>query len=120
VVSDLVEIARDMAAGQLSAKNVSGFLDSHELELCTHPQPVSWYLRLTVKDQRGIVARVAEVIANDDINIDSLEQEPHMPKDRLSFVITVEPVSEPVIRRAVAAINDFGFMVEPVLLLRIA
>jgi hypothetical protein len=28
-----------------------------------NPRPVSWYLLLTVKDQRGIVARVAEVIA---------------------------------------------------------
>jgi predicted amino acid-binding ACT domain protein len=76
-------------------------------------------LRLTVKDQRGIVARVAEVIAHHDINIDSLEQEPQKPKDRVSFVITVEPVSEPTIRRAVDAINSFDFMVEPVLLLRI-
>jgi homoserine dehydrogenase len=119
VVSDLIEIARDLAAGQMSAKKVSGFLDSHDLEICENPRPVSWYLRLTVKDQRGIVARVAEVIARQDINIDSLEQEPQMPKDRVSFVITVEPVSEPTIRRAVDAINAFEFMVEPVLLLRI-
>jgi predicted amino acid-binding ACT domain protein len=76
-------------------------------------------LRLTVKDQRGIVARVAEVIAHVDINIDSLEQEPHMPKDRLSFAITVEAVSEPTIQRAIATINAFDFMLEPVLLLRI-
>ena len=67
---------------------------------------------------RGIVARVAEVIAHHDINIDSLEQEPHLPKERLSFVITVEPVSEPIIQRAVEAINAFEFMLEPVLLLR--
>jgi len=119
VVSDLIEIARDLAAGQMSAKKVSGFLDSHDVEICENPRPVSWYLRLTVKDQRGIVARVAEVIARQDINIDSLEQEPQMPKDRVSFVITVEPVSEPTIRRAVDAINAFEFMVEPVLLLRI-
>jgi homoserine dehydrogenase len=119
VVSDLIEISRDFAAGQLSAKNISGFLSSRELILCDHPRPASWYLRLTVKDQRGIVARVAEVIAHEAINIDSLEQEPHLPKDRVSFVITVEPVSEPVIRRAVEAINQFDFMVEPVLLLRI-
>jgi predicted amino acid-binding ACT domain protein len=111
--------ARDLAAGQMSAKNVSGFLDSHDLQICANPRPVSWYLRLTVKDQRGIVARVAEVIAGHDINIDSLEQEPHMPKDRVSFVITVEPVSEPTIRAAVDAINAFEFMVEPVLLLRV-
>ena len=119
VVSDLIEIACDLAADRLRAKQVSGFLDSEELTICEKPQPASWYMRLTVKDQRGIVARVAETIAQEDINIDSLEQEPHMPKDRLSFVITVEPVSEPTIRRAVEAINSFPFMVEPVLLLRI-
>jgi predicted amino acid-binding ACT domain protein len=49
-----------------------------------------------VKDQRGIVARVADVIARHDINISTLEQEPHPPKHRVSFVITVEPVSEPL------------------------
>jgi homoserine dehydrogenase len=119
VVSDLIEIARDFAAGQMNAKNVSGFLSSREMPLCESPRPASWYLRLTVKDQRGIVARVAEVIARESINIDSLEQEPHLPKDRVSFVITVEPVSEPVIRRAIDTINAFDFMVEPVLLLRI-
>jgi homoserine dehydrogenase len=119
VVSDLIEIARDLAARRTSSKKVSGFLDAHELAISQNPRPVSWYLRLTVKDQRGIVARVAEIIARHDINIDSLEQEPHMPKDRVSFVITVEPVSEPVIRSAVDVINAFEFMVEPVLLLRI-
>jgi homoserine dehydrogenase len=119
VVSDLIEIARDLAAGQIRAKKVSGFLDSHDLAISENPRPASWYLRLTVKDQRGIVARVADVIARHDINIDSLEQEPHLPKDRVSFVITVEPISEPTIRRAVDAINSFEFMVEPVLLLRI-
>src|SRR5215813_8532804 len=118
VVSDLVEIARDLATGHLSAKRVPGFLDSHDLEICEKPRPVAWYLRLTVKDQRGIVARVAEVIAENDINIESLEQEPHLPKNRLSFVITVQPVSEPTIRRAIETINTFEFMVEPVLLLR--
>ena len=119
VVSDLIEIARDLAAGQISAKKISGFLDSRDLEICENPRPVSWYLRLTVKDQRGIVARVTEVIARHDINIDSLEQEPHMPKNRVSFVITVEPISEPTIRAAVDAINTFEFMVEPVLLMRV-
>ena len=119
VVSDLIEIARDLAAGQVSAKKISGFLDSHDLKISENPRPVSWYLRLTVKDQRGIVARVAEVIARHDINIDSLEQEPHLPKDRVSFVITVEPVSEPTIRAAVDAINAFEFMLECVLLLSV-
>jgi len=119
VVSDLVEIAGDLAAGRLSAKNVVGFLDSHALEIAPEPKPAGWYLRLTVHDERGIIARVAEVLARAGMNIDSVQQEPHSPKERLSLFITVEAVSEPVVRRALEKINRFEFMVEPVLLLRI-
>ena len=119
VVSDLVEIARDLAAGRLSAKNVVGFLDHQELTIAREPRPVGWYLRLTVHDQPGIIARVAEVLASNGMNIDSVQQEPHSPKERLSLFFTVEPVSEPKVRGALEIINAFDFMVEPVLLLRI-
>jgi homoserine dehydrogenase len=118
VVSDLVEIARDLAHGQLTAKNVSGFGDSKDLEICHKPRPVRWYLGLNTRDQRGVVARVAEVIGRHDIHIESLGQEPRVSKEELSLGITVEPVSEPVICRAVDAINTFVFMLRPVLLLR--
>jgi len=119
VVSDLVEISRDLAAARLSAKNVVGFLEHQELAIAPEPKPAGWYLRLTVNDERGIIARVAEVLARQGMNIDSVEQEPHSPKDRLSLFFTVEPVSEPKVRSALEIINAFGFMVEPVLLLRI-
>jgi acetolactate synthase small subunit len=78
---------------------------------------MSWFLRLAVNDRPGILARTAEAIAREGINIDSVIQEPHMPKDRLSFVITLEPTPEVTIRRAVTAINQFEFMRGPVLLL---
>jgi homoserine dehydrogenase len=118
VVSDLVEIARDLAAGRLSAKNVVGFLESRELELTPEPKPAGWYLRLTVNDEPGIIARVAETLAREGMNIDSVQQEPNSPKELLPLFFTVEPVSEPSVRRAVERINEFPFMVEPVLLLR--
>jgi homoserine dehydrogenase len=119
VVSDLMEIARDFAQGHLRAKSVSGFVDSPELAVCETPRPVSWYLGLNTKDERGIVARVAEVFARYDIHIESLGQEPRVSKDELSLGITVEPVSEPLICRTVHAINAFEFMIGPVLLLRV-
>jgi homoserine dehydrogenase len=119
VVSDLIEIARDFAQGQLRAKNVSGFGASPELEICENPRPVRWYLGLNTKDERGIVTRVSEVFARHDIHIESLGQEPRMSEDELSLGITVEPVSEPLICRTVDAINAFEFMVRPVLLLRV-
>jgi homoserine dehydrogenase len=118
VVSDLIEIACDLASGQLRPKRLSGFMDSPELEVCQEPRPVRWYLHLTAKDQRGTVARLAELMAGHDIHIASLEQESHQENSQSSFVITVESVSEPVISRAVNEINGLEFMVQPVLLLR--
>jgi homoserine dehydrogenase len=119
VVSDLVEISRLFAAGRLTAKKVPGFQDSRELTLCRQPHAVPWYLRLTVSDHPGIIAHVAQALAEQAININSVIQEPNMPKSRLSFVITVEPVSEAVIRKAVEQIDRAAFMLEPVLLLRV-
>lgn len=122
VTSDVIEIASAIASGRLGHRRNSGFGAIPELKLLTIPAAASWFLRLTVRDRPGILAQVAEIIAREQINIDSVIQEP-LPvagsKDRLSFVITVEPVSEPTVARAVAAINDCSFMLEPVLLLRV-
>ena len=120
VVSDLVEIARDMAAGRVATKARSGFTNWTDAALHPGRRTVSWYLRLTVTDRPGIIARVAEVLAEKEINIDSVFQEPRMSKERLSFVITVEPVLKATIQAAVKLINQFDFMKEPVLLLRIS
>ena len=120
VVSDLVEIARDMVAGRVATKALSGFTNWTEAALHAGRRAVSWYLRLTVTDRPGIIARVAEVLAEKEINIDAVFQEPHMSKERLSFVITVEPVVKATIQAAVKLINQFDFMKEPVLLLRIS
>jgi homoserine dehydrogenase len=118
VVSDLVEIACDFAAGQLRAKRVSGFAGGAELEVCQTPRPVRWYMHLVVKDQRGTVARLAELMAGHDIHLASLEQESHKETGLSSMVITVEPVSEPLMRQVVDAISAFDFVTEPVMLLR--
>ena len=118
VVADLVDIARSLAAGTLTSRKVPGFLDRHDLRVSQTPAPVGWYLRLTVQDRPGILARVAEVIAREGINVEAVIQE-RSPKHRLSFVITVEPVSETVVRRALAEIDRFDFMLEPVLAMRV-
>jgi homoserine dehydrogenase len=119
VVSDVVQIAKQLARGHKSANGFPGFHRPEKLPLTERLRSLSWYLRLTVTDHPGILARVAQAIADQNINIDSVIQEPHMSKDRLSFVITLEPIAESVAKRAVQAINKFDFMLEPVLLLPI-
>jgi homoserine dehydrogenase len=117
VLSDVLQIARQMARGQAGSSLLAGFDRAEPLRPLSRPHPVSWFLRLTVNDQPGILARTAEAIAREGINIDSVVQEPHMPKDRLSFVITLEPTLETTVQRAVEAINRFEFMKAPVLLM---
>jgi homoserine dehydrogenase len=117
VLSDVLQIARQMARGQTATSLLAGFSGAPALRPAPRPAPVSWFLRLTVADQPGILARTAEVIAREGINIDSVIQEPNMAKDRLSFVITLEPTLETTAQRAVEAINAFEFMKAPVLLM---
>src|SRR6478672_5101772 len=117
VLSDVLQIARQIARGQASSSLLAGFHSGEPLRPVPRLRPVSWFLRLTVNDQPGILARTAEAIAREGINIDSVIQEPNMAKDRLSFVITLEPTLETTVQRAVEAINRFEFMKAPVLLL---
>src|SRR6476620_6264616 len=117
VLSDVLQIARQIARGQAASSLLTGFDRAEPLRPLSRPHPVSWFLRLTVNDQPGILARTAEAIAREGMNIDSVVQEPHMPKDRLSFVITLEPTLEATVQRAMEAINRFEFMKAPVLLM---
>lgn len=117
VLSDVLEIARQIARGHMAASTLPGFQSGEPVRPSPRTQPLSWFLRLAVNDRPGILARTAEAIAQEGINIDSVIQEPHMPKDRLSFVITLEPTTEATVQRAITAINKFDFMREPVLLL---
>jgi homoserine dehydrogenase len=119
VVADLVAIGRSMVDGAVRRKELSGFRAATELKVRQGSSPTPWYLRLTVRDRPGIIAEIARIIADLEINIDSVFQQPNMPKDGLSFVITVEAVPECRIRQAAEQINRLEFMLKPTLLMPI-
>jgi homoserine dehydrogenase len=120
VISDLVEISRSMANGALRGRELHGFQEMKPLPLAKTFTPARWYLRLTVSDRPGILAHVAQIISKARMNIDAVLQQPNMSKDDLSFVITVEPTPEPEIRKVAKEINKLDFLLQPVLLLRMA
>src|SRR5262249_24780759 len=117
VLSDVLQIAQQIARGQTTRSLLAGFNRAGPLQPLARPRPVRWHGTLNGHDPPGILARTAEVIAREGINIDSVIQEPHMAKDRLSFVITLEPTLEATAQRAVEAINRFDFMKAPALLM---
>ena len=79
-------------------------------------------LRITVKDQPGIVAQIGKVLAEHEINIYALEQLPQYYRKNGShpviFTITLEACQEALLREALKKINNADFLLQPVSVLR--
>lgn len=79
----------------------------------------AWYLRFFVRDQPGIVARLAQILAAHHLNIDSLLQKPGFDKSSLPFVITLEPCRDSQLRPALEEMSGLDFALRPCLCLPI-
>ncbi|MBK8598706.1 MAG: ACT domain-containing protein [Holophagales bacterium] len=76
-----------------------------------------FYLRFVVADRPGILAELATVLARHDVNVDAVFQAPWSEKAELPFVVTLEPVDEERLGRALVELAALPFHVEPPLAL---
>ena len=113
VVSDLMRVAREIVNG--SPERVSPFahpdLEAHA-PVPIESQVRAHYLRFRVKDQPGIIASLASILADAGISLDAVLQEPSHNKADLPFVITIEPTEEGALRQAVRKMEGLGFLVD--------
>jgi len=114
VVSDLLFLAEGISAG--SAGKGFGAVSTPAI---TADFESAWYLRFFVRDQPGIVARLAEILAAHHLNIDSLLQKPGFDKNSLPFVITLEPCRDSALQPALAKMTGLDFAIRPCLCLPI-
>ena len=113
VVSDVMFVAQGLAgAGRDVASYVSTPSISADFE-------TPWYLRFLVRDQSGIVARLAQILADHHLNIDSLLQKPGFEKASLPFVITLEPCRDSQLHPALELMSALDFAIRPCLCLPI-
>ncbi len=111
VVSDVMFVAEGLAAGKKAAAGyVSAKAVSSDFE-------TPWYLRFFVRDQPGIVAKLAEILAEHHLNIDSLLQKPGYNKAALPFVITLEPCRDSMLHPALEKMAGLDFSLRPCLCL---
>ena len=114
VVSDLMRVAREIRSG--SPERVSPF--AHERLGEYKPIPVTllhsaYFLRFRVRDQPGIIATLARILADKQISLEAVLQLPSDNSQDLPFVITVQPTSEQSIREALVEMSANEFLVEP-------
>jgi len=120
VLSDVMDIARTLAAGGAGSTPL-GYETWHASKIApAGDNIISAYLRLVVRDRPGILARVCALLARHRINIDSVLQEPAMPKSQLPFVMTLEPRREEHVAQAVKEIARLPFMARPPLMMPFA
>jgi glycine cleavage system regulatory protein len=79
-------IARDPAGPQRLQARAAG------------AHPCRYYLRLTVKDQPGVLARVASVMAGHHVSIASVIQNPAETAGAASLVLTTHQSNEKAMR----------------------
>jgi homoserine dehydrogenase len=78
-----------------------------------------YYLRITVKDRPGVLARVATVMADQHVSIASLIQNRADRPDAASLVLTTHDSNERAIQTTIARLKKLSVVLEPPLLLRI-
>jgi homoserine dehydrogenase len=125
VVSDVMSVAQNLGAAPKKSgpgkKDVASNVSTGEISA----PPISsdfetpWYLRFFVRDQPGIVARLAQIMAAHHLNIDSLLQKPGFEKSSLPFVITLEPCHDSMLHPALQEMSGLEFSIRPCLCLPI-
>src|SRR5262249_52705830 len=119
VVSDLMFVAENLSetATRKNAADIApALVVSHRI---SQDFETPWYLRFFVRDQPGIVARLAAILAEHHLNIDALLQKPGYDKASLPFVITLEPCRDSMLRPALEKMAALDFSIRPCLCLPI-
>jgi homoserine dehydrogenase len=115
VVSDLMFVAQNLSAGA-GKRDVASYVST---PVISSDFETPWYLRFFVRDQPGIVARLAQILAAHHLNIDSLLQKPGFAKASLPFVITLEPCRDSLLHPALEEMSGLEFAIRPCLCLPI-
>lgn len=118
VVSDIMSAARDLRHGSPLRAPAFGYWAPEETsKVGIEAGEKPYFLRFLVKDEVGIIAKLANIIAEERINIDAVFEEPGQDAEKLAFVISVKPTTERAISAALARMEKLTFLREPPLAL---
>ena len=109
VVADLVDLARDLGAGQACRVPPLGFSSAElrQLPIVPMEQVVSpWYLRMEVEDKPGVLSKVASIFSDQGISIEALTQKaPAEGQTRVQLIVITNDAVQGSVDKAVAAIE---------------
>jgi homoserine dehydrogenase len=105
VVADIVQVARDIVAGV--RQPASAAIDESLYVLPMSELETRYYLRLKVADRPGVLARIATVLGDWSISIDSVVQKQVDEQDgSAELVLTTHRASESSMQQAMRQILE--------------
>jgi len=119
VVSDIIDLTRNILAG--SPGRVPLPPDEPRVQLRPHAEiRCAYYLHFSVKDEPGVLARIATTLATRNISVAAVQQrEQADPKAPVPLVFVTHEAREADVAAAIAEIDGHASTVQPSRLIRI-
>lgn len=117
VISDLIDIARDSKSPMLGYKapfelNALKLLDPSEIR-------TKYYFRLRVEDKVGVLAKITNLMSENNLSIDSLLQKPKDESPYATLFFTTHTSVEKDVRRTMEILQEQEFVKEKPFMMRI-
>jgi len=116
VVADIVDIVRGNSGPMLGYKKPleAGMDLLFESEIVTH-----YYLRMSVIDQSGVLARITKELEKFDISVESMLQKPHRDDELVKLLFTTHECKEEKIQEAMLILKKLECVQGDIAMMRI-
>jgi homoserine dehydrogenase len=107
VVADVIDLARTFDAPASASVNHLAFDTIDDVRVLPIEQiETAYYLRIQVQDRKGVLASIATILSNADINIEALiQKEPRMENDLAQIIILTHLIEESIMDKAIDSIE---------------
>lgn len=116
VISDIVDIVRGNTGPMLGYKKPleTGMSLLFESEIVTN-----YYLRMSVDDKSGVLAKITNELEKFDISIESMLQKPHKNDERVKLLFTTHACQEEKIQEAMLMLKKLSCIYGDIAMIRI-
>jgi homoserine dehydrogenase len=123
VVADLVDLARDLSAGQSCRVPALGFGSASIRDLPIVPMErveTPWYLRMEAEDKPGVLSQVATIFSEQGISIEALIQKaPAEGETRVPLIVLTNSAAQGSVDTAVNALEALATITSEVTRIRV-
>ncbi len=120
VVSDIVDIGRDILSGSANRSPVAAFRDRAALKIRKMENITScYYLRFSALDKPGVLSRITGVLGKNNISISSMIQKGRRVDEAVPVVMMTHDAIERDVKKALDEINKMDCVADRTVVIRV-